>query len=1843
MLWISMGSGKMNRIYRSIWCEKTGTFVAVSENTKRGRKTGTGTDKTELGSLPFHDFAVKALLPVLFTGAIALFPPMALAAGDLTTSECTFSWGNDNGGTITIKGEGTGSSATLVCAEALQGLVDNPLEYFSVNSTGGGNVDNDGAVAPDGIAIGKNASVGVGATSGVALGLGATTTVANGIALGAGSVANTAAGIAPYAPAGASVPSVAAVNATTSSLGALSVGDPATGKLRQITGVAGGTQNTDAVNVSQLKAVESLATGAGAGWNLTANNGATTQNIAPGGSADFIGGTNTNVVQTGNQIKVNLNDSVNLAGTLSVTGLSTFNGGTVIGNSLTVSPATTVNMGGNRINNVAAGVADTDAVNVSQLIDQGDDLTAKGLNFVGNDALPVHKDLGQTLSIVGGAVPVAGTFTSQNIQTFNDAGAIRIQMADSPKFGNVVINSAGSGKITGVTDGDVTALSADAVNGSQLFDVQTTANKGWDLTANNGATTQNIAPGGSADFIGGTNTNVVQTGNQIKVNLNDSVNLAGTLSVTGLSTFNGGAVIGNSLTVNPATTVNMGGNRINNVAAGIANTDAVNVSQLTDQGDDLTAKGLNFVGNDALSIHKDLGQTLSIVGGAVPVAGTYSSQNVQTFNDAGAIRIQMADSPKFGGVVINDAGSGKITGVMDGAVTEFSTDAVNGSQLFAVQSTAGAGWKLTANNGATTQTIAPGGSADFIGGTNTNVVQTGNQIKVNLNDSVNLAGTLAVTGLSTFSGGAVIGNSLTVNPGATVNMGGNRINNVAAGVANTDAVNVGQLKDQGDELTAKGLDFAGNVGIVHRDLGSTMVIQGGLDPLATASNKNIRTEVDAGTGAMNVMLSESPVFGAVTVNAGGGGKITGVTDGDVTELSTDAVNGSQLFGVQTTANKGWDLTANNGATTQNIAPGGSADFIGGTNTNVVQTGNQIKVNLNDNVNLAGTLSVTGLSTFNGGAVIGSSLTVNPGTTVNMGGNRINNVAAGVANTDAVNVSQLTDQGDDLTAKGLNFVGNDALPVHKDLGQTLSIVGGAIPVAGTYSSQNVQTFNDAGAIRIQMADSPKFGGVVINDAGGGKIIGVTDGDVTELSTDAVNGSQLFGVQTTANKGWDLTANNGATTQNIAPGGSADFIGGTNTNVVQTGNQIKVNLNDNVDLAGTLSVMGLSTFNGGAVIGNSLTVNPGTTVDMGGNRINNVAAGVVGTDAVNVSQLTDQGDDLTAKGLNFVGNDALPVHKDLGQTLSIVGGAVPVAGTYSSQNVQTFNDAGAIRIQMADSPKFGGVVINDGGSGKITGVMDGAVTEFSTDAVNGSQLFGVQTTANKGWDLTANNGATTQNIAPGGSADFIGGTNTNVVQTGNQIKVNLNDNVDLAGTLSVMGLSTFNGGAVIGNSLTVNPGTIVNMGGNRINNVAAGVDPMDAVNVSQLKDQDDELTAKGLNFAGNVGAVHRDLGSTMVIQGGLDPLATASNKNIRTEVDPDTGAMNIMLSESPVFGAVTVNAGGTGKITGVSDGLVASGSKDAVNGGQLFGVQQEIGQLSNLPITFTGNSGSVDRKLGQQLKITGEATTAGTYSGANIRTVVEGNEVKVQMAQAPVFQELTVAGNTTIGGSLNMSGNKITNVGAGDISATSQDAVNGSQLYNIIGEVKTVGWNLQTNGDAPSKVLNNDIVQLNDGSNVNITRDGRNVTIAVDDNPTFNSVNIGGGAFVANSQSVEIRPETNVSMGGNQIHQVANGTAPMDAVNVRQLSSVESNLNSRINRAEKRAEAGTAAAMAVAGLPQAYLPGKSMFAVAGSVFQGESGVAMGLSTVSGNGKWVLKGSVTSSSRGQVGGTVGVGYQW
>ncbi|MDO4878786.1 MAG: YadA-like family protein, partial [Neisseria sp.] len=86
-----------------------------------------------------------------------------------------------------------------------------------------------------------------------------------------------------------------------------------------------------------------------------------------------------------------------------------------------------------------------------------------------------------------------------------------------------------------------------------------------------------------------------------------------------------------------------------------------------------------------------------------------------------------------------------------------------------------------------------------------------------------------------------------------------------------------------------------------------------------------------------------------------------------------------------------------------------------------------------------------------------------------------------------------------------------------------------------------------------------------------------------------------------------------------------------------------------------------------------------------------------------------------------------------------------------------------------------------------------------------------------------------------------------------------------------------------------------------------------------------------------------------------------------------------------------------------------------------------------------------------------------------------------------------------------------------------------------------------------------------------------------------------------------------------------------------------LNNRMDKLENNSNAGTAAAMAVAGLPQAYLPGKSMMAIGGSVYRGESGYAVGYSTISDGGNWIIKGTATGNSRGHYGATAAVGYQW
>ena len=174
-------------------------------------------------------------------------------------------------------------------------------------------------------------------------------------------------------------------------------------------------------------------------------------------------------------------------------------------------------------------------------------------------------------------------------------------------------------------------------------------------------------------------------------------------------------------------------------------------------------------------------------------------------------------------------------------------------------------------------------------------------------------------------------------------------------------------------------------------------------------------------------------------------------------------------------------------------------------------------------------------------------------------------------------------------------------------------------------------------------------------------------------------------------------------------------------------------------------------------------------------------------------------------------------------------------------------------------------------------------------------------------------------------------------------------------------------------------------------------------------------------------------------------------------------------------------------------------------------------------------------------------------------------------------------------------------------------------------------------------------LTDG-NIGVVADGTDtltVKLAKDINlGATGSVTIGNTLVNTSGLTITGGPSVTTSgidAGEKAITNVADGVNATDAVNVRQLNGAIGSFASRIDTVDRNASAGTASAMAMAGMPQAFTPGKSMFGFGAGTYRGQSAFAMGVSTMTDNGKWVIKGSLSGDSRGNVGGSVGAGFQW
>ena len=1391
--------------------------------------------------------------------------------------------------------------------------------------------------------------------------------------------------------------------------------------------------------------------------------------------------------------------------------------GVVNKNSVTMAGSTYVNKtGGTHITNVAyaTGNDGSEVVNVDYLTDQvnnavtntttniTNNLTAKGMNFVGNDGQVIHKDLGSTLGIVG---------KNSNIQTANDNGKISIALAKnltditSVSNGNtsIVLNnntSVGGNGVT-ITGGNVSVSnnritnvqnavdSHDAVNKGQLDSkVEEVTNKGLRFDANVGGE-QTSALGSKVTVKGdGTNikTSIKKTGADtvIDVALGKDVT-AETVTVTGKNGKDGTIGINGKDGVDGINGTNRVDIHVEKGQPGVNGTDGVTRIVYEDKtGNHEVATlddGMKFAGDNGTVISKKLNERLDVRGGA---AGALSDGNIGVNNIGGVLKVQLAKevtgltSVTAGNVKTGTQVSGGVTGNyvtgLDNKTwngTAVSGRAATEDQLKVLQdtiSTQGAGamdYRLVENN-----TADKAYSVDADGKVNLTVEDknhAGMKQTVTIKD---VASKTTVDNLSNRSvqydvtGGVVNKNSVTMAGSTYVNKtGGTHITNVAYATGNdgSEVVNVDYLTDQvnhavtntttniTNNLTAKGMNFVGNDGqVIHKNLGETLgIVGGGTKADSEYSGENIKTVKDA-NGNISVMMDKNLVTESVQVGKDGKDGKIGINGKD----GVDGINGTNRV----------DIHVEKGQ------PG-----VNGTDgvTRIVyedKTGNHEVATLDD---------------------------------------------------------------------GMKFAGDNGTVISKKLNERLDVRGGA---AGALSDGNIGVNNIGGVLKVQLAK--EVTGLTSVTAGNVKTGtqvsgGVTGNYVTGLDNKTWNGTAVSGRAATedqlkvVNEAINNVSGNMSDFRLVANDGSAD-----GAYSVDADGKVNLTVEDKKhagmkqtvtikDVASKTAVDNLSNrsvqydVTGGLVNKNSVTMAGSTYVNKtGGTHITNVAyaTGNDGSEVVNVDYLTDQVNNavtntttnvmnnLTAKGMNFVGNDGQVIHKNLGETLGIVGGGTKADSEYSTTNIKTVKDVnGNISVMMDKNLVTESVQVGkDGKDGKI-GVSgkDGkdAVTVYGKDGVGHIGLTGPAGTNGKdgtnGIDLTVKNGYDDASKGIKGEKG-VDGTDgiTRIVYE------------DKTGEHQV---ATMEDGMVFGGDTGTD---IIKKLNNKVS-VIGGI-----TNRTLLTTED------------NIG----------VVSDGTDNLKVRLAKDLRGITSISNGDTKITLKDH-CEDAVTITGGNinvtNNRITNLKDG---EDEHDAVNKGQL---DKAVDGIKQGAFGVTADDGkSVKKNLGETVGIGGD--------GTNISTSVENGKVRVSLNKDVRVDTVTAnkvtTGDTTVtsdglvingGPSVTKNGidagNKvITNVAAGRIGAGSTDAVNGGQLHDMADSISRKGFGVTTDdGRSIMKGLGETVAIGGDGTNVRTSVSGGKVVVGLSDKLT-----IGSGAGAVSIDGVN----GNIGVGGVSIGRQGGGS-------------------------------------------------------------------------------------------------------
>ncbi len=1137
---------------------------------------------------------------------------------------------------------------------------------------------------------------------------------------------------------------------------------------------------------------------------------------------------------------------------------------------------------------------------------------------------------------------------------------------------------------------------------------------------------------------------------------------------------------------------------------------------------DTSNKALDLSNTQILgsNVNATMGNSVYLGSGSAYVADGASTKGMAVYNSDGTYAY--AGGTPAGVVTVGAKGKERrIQNVAAGLVAPQSTDAVNGSQLYTmtrplrfggdnstIGATSAADVNVVKRGSDQAMSILGGADGSKLSDNNIGVVADAANNKFNVKLAKELKDLTSVTtkdaaGNTTVTNGAgmtvtdsagnkteVTAGGVTITPktpgpGKTnvsltadgLNNGGNQIHNVEKGTADTDAVNVSQLKAQSSDLIQKGFGIQAEDGQkVHKDLGSDVEVVG--------DGKNITTKVEGGKvkvalkDDINVnSVTTKDAAGNTTVTNGAGTTITDST-GNKTEVTAGGITitpktpGPGKTNVSLTA----DGLNNGGNQIHNVAKGtagtdavnvdqlkdeiaaNATKLVDGKNTTVEGDGtaaNPYKVNVKDNINLGekganGKDGSIGVNGKDGSAVVINGKDGSIGLNGKDGANGLTIKGGdGKPGVDGTNITRLIieekngDKHDVATLDdGLKFAGNTGT-VAKKLNSTMTIKGTGAKADTEYDSSNIKTMvNSNGEMIVGLDKNLKSETIVATGKDGkdGKIgINGKDGVTTNISVTRDGKPGVDGAP-------------GTTTTRIVyekPDGSKEEVATLNDGMKyggDTGAVIKKKLNEQVNVVG------------GITDTNKLTTEDNLGVVSDGN--NNLK--------VRLAKALKGLESITA-GDTFINNNGITISNGAaGNTVSLT--------------------------------KNG---LNNGGN-KITNVAAGDVSANSTDAVNGSQLHDVKTLAGQHTTVKAkdSNITVTEGTNGTGGKEYTVGLGDKVTlgtDPSKQVSIDGTTGIIKAGDKVTIDGTTGNIDAgkvkINGKDGTVNGLTNKTWDPNNITSgQAATEDQLKAVD-QKITNTSEELTKKGMDFAGNDGEFHRNLGDKVTIKGeGTKAASEYSGENIKTFADAN-GNLTVKMDKNLKTETIVATGknGKDGKIgingkDGVTTNIsVTRDGKPGVDGApgttttrivyeKPDGTKEEVATLND-GMKYGGDTGAViKKKLNEQVNVVGGITDTNKLTTEdNLGVVSDGNNnLKVRMAKdlkglnSVTTNTLTVGDVKIDNSGINAGNKKITNVAAGDISANSTDAVNGGQLWKTNQTINNIGGAVNELGTRVNRV-------------------------------------------------------------------------------------------------------------------------------------------------------------------------------